>query len=256
MKELIEKYNQGLASETETSKLEELIAAGKVELSALKTESELFEKVMRLELATPSPDMDDKFYRLLSGEKRKTEGKGSRFSLQHLWSNSMVFKLAYTLLILVVGFGLGSLLNKGQEAEINDLTTEVTEMKELMMLSLLEKESTSDRLKAVHLTSNLPRVSDKVTDALIRTLNNDENVNVRLASLEALYPYSGNSNVRMALISSIRNQDSPLVQIALAEMMVTLQEKKSIEEFQYLLEQEETPAEIKDRLEESIQTLI
>ena len=76
------------------------------------------------------------------------------------------------------------------------LTHEVGELKEMVMLSLLEKESASDRLRAVSLTSEMNQVSDNVSKALFMTLNSDPNVNVRLAALEALIPFVSQGGVR------------------------------------------------------------
>ena len=124
------------------------------------------------------------------------------------------------------------------------------------MLSMLEKESATQRLKAVSLTSDMDQVSEKVTNALFATLNNDENVNVRLAALEALTSFSKESTVRAKLIGSIATQDSPLVQMALAELMVSIQEKKSVDALKQLLQNEKTPKEVKTKISESIKVLI
>jgi hypothetical protein len=126
----------------------------------------------------------------------------------------------------------------------------------MMMLTLLEKESATDRLKAVSLTSDLDHASKKVTNALIETLNNDPNVNVRLASLEALYEYAGNPDVRVKLVKSISHQDSPLVQIGLAELMVALKEKSSVNELRKIMDEQSTPKEVKQKIKESIEVLI
>ncbi|MFZ1809170.1 MAG: HEAT repeat domain-containing protein, partial [Cyclobacteriaceae bacterium] len=102
----------------------------------------------------------------------------------------------------------------------------------------------------------MSQASKKVTEALIKTLNEDGNVNVRLAALDALRPYVRESYVRESIIRSIANQSSPMVQVALAELMVELQEKKSVKELRKLLEEEATPNDVKERIEESIQVLI
>ncbi len=125
----------------------------------------------------------------------------------------------------------------------------------MMMLSLLEKESATDRLKAVNLTQDMDQASLKVTSALLQTLNNDENVNVRLAALDALRPYSSDGQIREALVRSIGKQKSPLVQVALAELMAELQEKAAIDELQKILEDGETPSDIKKKIQESIQVI-
>jgi DNA polymerase III delta subunit len=100
------------------------------------------------------------------------------------------------------------------------------------------------------------QASEKVTNALFATLNHDENVNVRLAALEALKSYSKGSAVRAKLIESIIIQDSPLVQMALAELMVSIQEKKSVEALKKVMQSDKTPKEVKSKISESIKVLI
>ena len=142
-----------------------------------------------------------------------------------------------------------------KEEQIVQLSQEISDLKEMMMLSLLEKESATDRLKAVSLTQGMDQVSKQVTGALLQTLNNDDNVNVRLAALDALRPYSKDGQIREALVRSIALQKSPLVQVALAELMAELQEKGAINEFEKILKDGETPADIKKKIRESIQVI-
>ncbi len=132
---------------------------------------------------------------------------------------------------------------------------EIHDLKEMMMLSLLEKESATDRLKAVSLTEQMDQASKQVTSALLQTLNNDENVSVRLAALDALRPYSKDGQIREALVRSIAQQKSPLVQVALAELMAELQEKGAIDAFKSILEDGETPSDIKKKIRENIQEI-
>ncbi|MBK7652827.1 MAG: hypothetical protein IPJ20_21610 [Flammeovirgaceae bacterium] len=145
--------------------------------------------------------------------------------LSLLW-NSLFPRLAMAAVLILSGIWRGLFLQSPQQkTEVSELTKEVGDLKEMVMLSLLEKESATQRLKAVSLTSEMDQASDKVTNALFVALNKDENVNVRLAALEALKPYVSKSDVRKKLIESIDEQASPLVQMALAELMVSIHEK-------------------------------
>jgi hypothetical protein len=98
--------------------------------------------------------------------------------------------------------------------------------------------------------------SSKVTSALIQTLNEDENVNVRLAALDALKSYARQSAVRESLIRSIAKQTSPLVQVALADLMAELQAKSSVKELENLVKSDRMPADVKSRIQQSIDILI
>jgi len=253
---LVEKFNSGEITEDELQELETLIALGSVEIKDLENLSEINHKFLNLSTPEPSSAMSEGFNTYL--QSQINSNKSEKSWIQQLFALNPVYQMAYTVAILLVGFMGGYLINTTTDTDknIEQLSSEVNDMKEMMLLSLLEKESTSDRLKAVSLTSELPEASRKVTDALFQTLNNDENVNVRLATLEALHPYLDNSDVRQRLIASIAKQNSPLVQVAMAELMVNIQEDRSISALQELLEKDSIPPEIKDRIKESIDILI
>jgi hypothetical protein len=79
---------------------------------------------------------------------------------------------------------------------------------------------------------------------------------VRLAALEALAPYAKESHVREELIRSISKQDSPLVQVALAELMADLQVKSSVKELEKIMKSDKTPTDVKNKIKQSIDVLI
>jgi hypothetical protein len=251
--ELVAKYNEGLTDPSEVQQLEQLIENGKVELTQLRSLDRLDDQLLAIESPAISLSLDDKFYAMLAKEKKR-EATSYSFSMPS-W-NWLAPRLAFSVALIVAGFGGGYLMNRGESSDVKLLTAEVADLKETMMLALLEKESATDRLKAVSLTTEMDQVSQKVTQALFQTLNNDPNINVRLAALEAIAPYSKDGKVREELIRSIGKQESPFVQVALAELMGVIQEKKSVSEFEKILRNENTPVEIKKRIKESINVLI
>lgn len=252
--ELISKYNEGLADPSEIKLIEQLIEAGEADLTQLRELADLDKQLHKMESGSPSMNLDDHFYKALADEKKKLKSTTS-FTLSS-WS-TLFPRLAVAAVLILVGFSVGYFAQLPSEnKEVVQLTEEVSELKEMMMLSLLEKESATQRLKAVSLTSEMDQVSSKVADALFATLNQDENVNVRLAALDALKVYSRDSLVRSKLIESIAIQDSPLVQIALAELMVSIQEKKSVDALKQVLQSDKTAKEVKTKISESIEVLI
>jgi hypothetical protein len=139
--------------------------------------------------------------------------------------------------------------------QLEELTTQMHEMRELMMLSLLQNPSASERMRAVSYTSDIRHVNPKIAEALLTTLNNDPNVNVRLTTLEALTHFARDPIVREGLIESILQQDSPLVQAAMADVMLKLQEKRSIQPFKKLLQQKDLNGMVRSKIEETITRL-
>lgn len=261
IQELIAKYNAMTADPAELREIERLIGNGIIDISDLVELQAMEEGVDRLETPMHSRSLDEKFYAMLQAEKKaasRSSFKWSDFRWSDLFSTEgLIPKLAFASVALMVGLIGGMYLRSPQQKDlqIQRLGEEVGALKEIMMLSMLEKESPTERLKAVSLTHEMDQVSKTVTGALLQTLNNDENVNVRLAALDALRPYSQQSEVREALIRSIGQQDSPLVQVALAELMAALQAKSSVQELQKIMRDGNTPSDVKKKIQESIEVL-
>ena len=251
---LLFKYNTGAASPAEIKDIEYLIEQGKIQMEDIEGFGKLSDQLVALESPSPSISLDHKFHQMMGEERAAT--KTLSWKRFFTWSD-FAPRLAFASVTLLLGLAAGYLLRSPAEKDeqIVVLGKEISDLKEMMMLSLLEKESATDRLKAVSLTQDMGQASKQVTSALLQTLNNDENVNVRLAALDALRPYSKDSQIREALIRSIAQQKSPLVQVALAELMAQLQEKGAIKEFKKILEDGETPTDIKKKIQESIQVI-
>lgn len=255
IQELISKYNADQASASEVKEIEQLLESGQIDLDELHEVQKMDRAVAKISFPEPGADLDHRFYQMLALEK----GSKSSFSWREFFSwPQLAPKLALASVMLIVGIGIGYLMKPESpaNAQLAEVSQQVVDLKEMMMLSMLEKESPTERLKAVSLTSEMNSASQKVTNALLETLNNDENLNVRLAALDALKPYARNGEVREALIRSIANQDSPLVQVALAEMMAQLQVKSSVKELQKILKSDKTPEDVKSRIKQSIDVLI
>ncbi|HMG89685.1 MAG TPA: HEAT repeat domain-containing protein [Chryseolinea sp.] len=255
IKELVNKYNSMLADPAELKEIEQLIEKGIIDIEDLNELHAIEERVLSMESATPSLSLDDKFYDMLQKEKRPANA----FSWKKIFAwPELAPRLAFASVTLILGLAAGYFLrtSPAEDPQIATLGREVSELKEVMMLSLLERESVTDRLKAVSLTQEMDQASQKVTGALLQTLNSDSDINVRLAALDALRIYSGDSKVRQELIRSISKQDSPLVQIALAELMAQIQAKSSVKELEKILKNENTPTDVRKKIEQSLKVLI
>lgn len=256
-KELIDRYNAKTADGKDIAEIEALLEEGVISLTFLQDISVMQQHLESVPSVEPSYTMDAKFHTMLAKEKNKVSNAFSK-RLSEWWASAWQFEMqwAYSLVLILLG-GTGVYVWQGASHDkIDQLTSEMGEMKEIMMLSMLEQNSTTERLKAVSLTNDMVEVSDKVATALIETLRHDDNNSVRLAAVEALALYTDDAEVRKGLIASIQYQKSPLVQLALAELMVALKEKKSVTAFKDIIESDETPSEIKVALENAMQVLI
>lgn len=255
---LLDRFRAGEASETDKADIELLLLDGSIQLEEIEEISSLSDQVAKLAFPEPSAALDKRFYTMLA-EEQQAQHRGSSWNRFFMWPQ-FIPKLGFASLMLAAGIAVGYLLRSpggsSQNDQIHLLSQQVSDLQEMMMLSLLEKGSATERLKAVGLTQEMDDASKKVTNALIKTLNEDDNVNVRLAALEALKPYTGDGNVRQALIRSISRQESPLVQMSLAELMVALQEKSAVTELEKIVKSEKTPSEVKRKIQESMNILI
>ena len=169
-------------------------------------------------------------------------------------------QLAFGILLLVIGLGAGyyfaPLMGRDQPTQISVNGNETAEVRQKLVLTLLDQPSANQRLQGVGEANKFENADDIVIKALLQTLNHDSNVNVRLAAVESLTNYVDNPLVRQGLVKSIPNQESPILQITLANLMVALQEKASIEPFKQLLKQKELDTTVKKRIEKSIESII
>jgi HEAT repeat protein len=100
------------------------------------------------------------------------------------------------------------------------LRQEVAAMREVVTMSLLQQQSAAERLEGVALTSRLERPGAEIVSALLETLMHDPNVNVRLASIDALQRFADQDIVRRGALDTLPRQTSPLVQVALIDFVL------------------------------------
>jgi hypothetical protein len=215
----------------------------------------------------PSAQMQNSFDIMLANFKSEVSARRNPVGewlnrIREYWSLQAQPRLAFSVLLIAIGLAGGYLLHQPGETalaynrQIDSLSSQVSQMKQVMMLSLLEDPSASQRIRAVSYTDEISNVDMKVIGALFTTLNGDPNVNVRLATLEALVKLAAEPKVREGLVRSIDLQDAPLMQTAIADAMVKLQEKSSVQSLQKLLNKKDLNKMVKVNIEKSIQKLI
>lgn len=233
-----------------------------------KEEQDLWEKLGKIDTPSPSPEAKTRFYAMLDTYQNELESKKEN-SFQAIFERfKQAFKYkpaynwAYALVLLALGGITGYFSGRttanetlAHQDKVEQLSSEVQEMKQMMMLSMLENPTATERLKAVSYTQELSTVDDQVIDALLTTLNFDQNENVRLVTLEALIQLAHHPKVREGLVQSLLKQESPLMQVALADAMVKLQEKRSVKQFKKLLKKDNLNNSVKSKIEKTIQVL-
>lgn len=158
--------------------------------------------------------------------------------------------------ILLIGFLIGNVINKQKSnVEITGLKQEVDATKNLVIMSLLESNSASNRIKAVGYSSEAT-YNEEIIKALLVTLNNDKNVNVRLAAANALYNFKDDKSVKESFIQSLRHQTDPRLQIRLIDILVEFKDENAIPEMFKMLQENELNETVKYKIEEGLGVLL
>lgn len=170
-------------------------------------------------------------------------------------------RIAAGLILLLAGFSAGLMVGQTDgtgSRELAALREEVRQMKGALMYGDYRQSSASERISAVNMSARLSQskqLDEEITEILIYTMNNDENVNVRLAAAEALFKFRDAVRVGEALTNALSRQDDPLMQITLIDMLVKIREKGAISEMQKMLMNSETQEIVRQRLQSGIAEL-
>jgi hypothetical protein len=153
--------------------------------------------------------------------------------LSRWWPRQPVVQLAAAAALLALGVVAGRAgrpVPAPAPDEIASVRSELREMRQMVTLTLMQQQSASDRLKGVTWSSTLEQPGNEVVSALLDTLLHDPNVNVRLASIDALARFAGEQQVRKGAVDALlQSAGSPMVQIALIDFVVGVRETSSIE---------------------------
>jgi hypothetical protein len=214
----------------------------------------------------PGPELRHNFYRALKSYQkelvpRQRPGWRQQFIrlLPSLPLRAPALGLAAAALIVVLGFGAGFFIGTAKKTESGQLTVlnrEVDNLKQQVSLSLLSQPSAAARLQGLAMTSRLQDPAPSLITALLETLNNDSSVNVRLSVVDALYLFADREQVREALTASLARQTSPLVQIALIDLMVSLKEKRAAVALKKLLTDKKIIPEVRERAQSGISQML
>jgi len=226
-------------------------------LDELEEMKSLYSKLDSIPAPEPGENMDKNFYNMLesiSAVTPKAESVNPFSVLVIKIIKAFTLKnFAYASIILILGIFVGKwVLPESGNSQLNKMSSELKSIKEVMALTLLQQPSATQRIKAVSYVDSVSTVDSKLTAALIETLNTDNNVNVRLATIDALSKYVDYPEVREGLIRSIANQKSPVVQVALADLMASIHEKKSVEPLKQLLADKNIKISVKTKIENCI----
>ncbi len=264
-RELFPDFWAGTLDETAQSKIRWHLASCAACRDENESLSTLWTKLGELPEQKPSAALRPRFYAMLEGyQQGLDQAKPSRHwrEVMDRWLGSLMprrpalqFGLAAVLLTVGVLGGYFLKPSVSNRDELAQLREEVHDMRQMVTVSLLKQQSAVERLKGVSWSNQVVHPDQELLSALLQTLNYDPNVDVRLAAVDALYRFSSDPTVRKGLIETLSRQDSPLVQIAVIDLLVQLQERQSIDVLKRLTRDQELNQAVRQRAQWGLQKL-
>jgi hypothetical protein len=233
----------------------------------LEEYKQLFTAMETKKVEQPGPALKEKFDIMLQSELnieatariiKEDEGK----KVIAMKKSSLFLRIAASVILVAAGVLIGSKMgqpvqqvNPASSAEMADLKNEVKEMKEALMFNQLNDESASERIKAVNYVEQMNNPDGKVINALLNTMNQDKNVNVRLAALYSVAKFAGAQAVRDSLVTSLPRQKEPIMQIVLINILTERKETKAVGAIKEILSDKKTLKPVKDIAEKGLKLL-
>jgi len=264
--ELMPDYLQGRLNSELASEVEKHLAA----CQACGEEEALWKNLALLPEEQPSPALQARFKAMLESYQ---EGRWEKTSLAvekrkaptamlwglGNWKQIPVAGVVWACVFLVCGFLIGRQSDRGAnnqvQKQLEALQGELAATRETVALSMLQQQSASQRLEGVSWSARLQQPDPKVMDALLHTLRFDNSVDVRLASLDALSRYAGRPDVRRELVDSLQARQSPLVQVALIDLLVDLHDRSAVPQFKKFQQDPKIDPTVRKRVDWGIQQL-
>jgi len=214
----------------------------------------------------PSGELRHRFYAMLEDYRNALDADAKEprpTAIPARWRERLTFRrpafaAAFSAFVLLAGVAGGWLAGggAGHSARLSSLQREVQDMRQTTALSLLNQPAASDRLQGISYSAAVRNPNAKTLEALINTLNTDSSPDVRLAAVEALYLFRNQPGVRDSLARSLAVQDSPLVQVALIDLLVEIRESRAAAALKALVKNDKLNPDVKKVAEQGLKQLI
>lgn len=255
-----EQIPECLAGRLESAARERLIAHLEV-CSACRADVAEMGAVWRglesLPAVEPDPAMRSRFLEVLEAYRAGMEQAQGRAAVSGKpawwmagwWPARAVWQTALALaLLLAGGFGGHYLARPRSTApEIAQLQGQVENLRQMVALTMLQDRSPSSRIRGVTYGSLVSPPDRQIDQALLYAVNHDANVNVRLSAVDALEKLAGNPEIQRALVDALPMQDSPLVEIALIDVLVEANDKAAVDALRRLAEDAQADESVRQR---------
>lgn len=221
----------------------------------------------------PSERLRENFYAMLETHQRDADSV-SPFALARsridkffaaLLPSTPALQFAGACAALAVGLFVGTryltpaaaapVADNSSKQEVAALRKQVDDMNQLVLASLLQQKSTSDRIQTILATLDVKNPNQKVLSDLVGAMAFDPSVNVRLSAIEALTPHAGEKLVRAGLLASLPREDAPLVQVAMIELLASIREAQAMPILDRIVRDEKADKDVRESARRALAVL-
>lgn len=221
----------------------------------------------------PGPRLRENFYAMLETHQREADAP-SPFALARsridrffaaLLPAQPALQFAFALALLLGGLFAGqhylakpvvvAPADEAAKKELAALKAQVDSMGQLVTYSLLQQQTTSDRLQTVLGKMDLKSPDRKVLTDLVGALAFDPSINVRLSAVEVLAQHTDDSIVRAGVLSALPRERAPLVQVAMIELLADAREPNALPVFEKLSRDEALDVNVRDAARRALASL-
>ena len=181
----------------------------------------------------PSPQLRQGFYRELEKASRPSLASRLQEFLGFSGNNGWITATACVL----VGLGAGQLVNAPDAEDgvrLAALEENVSMLNRNLILDRLDNDIASKRLRGVMDAAVVAGDDSQIADALLQLATQDRVPSVRSAAINALGTQLGAPEIGRALMEMLVQVDSPLVQMALVDLVLRNGDAQQIEQLQKL----------------------
>jgi hypothetical protein len=232
-------------------------------IDELRDIQQVLNLIAKEENVEPDGSLRINFYHMLQNEiKKSAQLNNIPVSVPfNPWYTKSMYRIAAGVALLICGTFIGLLFhsvfnNSSASNELKQLHSEISDLKKATMFTMLKEESSSDRIQAVRYVEELDKPDQNVIEVLVKTLNNDKNVNVRMAAAYALSKFADQRQVVDSLVKSLSLQREPILQVTLINILAEKKEKSALKPIQEIIANRSTMKEVRNVAQNSLRVLI
>jgi Putative zinc-finger/HEAT repeats len=222
--------------------------------------SETWARLGVLPEEAPGSGLREGFYAMLEAYPRDTGDASKPALAPKAPLGSVPWRAAAAAALLGLGFALGAWVRSsprpGDDPRLARMGAEVDSLRQQVSLALIGQASAGERLRGVALVSQVKEPDSSLLEGLLDVVDTDPNVNVRLSAVDALYLFAGHPQIRQGLLRSLGLQRSPVVQIALIDLLVSIREKRAAEALKELMDDQRVLPEVRQRARSGLEKLL